>query len=94
MKYFKNVRGEGEDSYYVVFNCTRKSASFVNYLKTLGGCKEDQNNYMFHSRVIDIKNVHGWAKSYQSECTGYTHVYGFALPLKIITDFIEIMEDN
>lgn len=92
MKYFKNHNRE-EDYYFVVFNCSRKSEAFTNYLKALASYGKDSENYMFHSKVIDLRDCQGWAKSYREETKGYTCVYGFDLLLKIITDFIALMED-
>lgn len=90
MKYFKN-KDESEDTYYVVFTDSDNTSSFINYLTALGG--GGYYNYRFNSRLITLDSIPTWTKSYQEETDGYVSVYGFALPLGVITDFIELMED-
>ena len=93
MKYFKN-KDESEDTYFVAFTDSDNTSNFINYLNTLGGGVEDEYNYRFHSRLITFDSIPSWIKSYQGEIDGAISVYGFALPLEVITDFIALMEDQ
>lgn len=94
MKYFKN-KDESEDTYFVAFTDSDNTSSFINYVNTLGGggYYNYRFNSRFNSRLITLDSIPNWSKSYQEEIDGAISVYGFALPLEVITDFIVLMED-
>lgn len=92
MKYFKN-KDESEDTYFIAFAASDITSSFINYLNSIGGGGTSKDSIRFNSRVISLNSIPTWRGVYEEDLYGAVSVYGYGLPLKVITDFIELMED-